>query len=99
MITHIRTTVAQSGKAVELVGFAKEMAEIIGHIAGAKPTVATSFGGNANEVAWIMQAESLAQMEESMSKLMADAGYRAQLKKAEHLVVSGMTKDHIWRHI
>jgi hypothetical protein len=61
--------------------------------------VAASFGGNANELAWISQADSLAQMEETLAKLVADPDYRTALKKAEHLAVPGMTHDYVWRHI
>jgi hypothetical protein len=99
MITHIRTAVALSGKSLELIAFAKEMAEIINRVTGRKPVVAGAFGGNANEVAWISQAESFSQMEETLAKLVADPDYRAALKKAEHLAVPGMTRDHVWRHI
>ena len=99
MITYIRTAVALSGKSLEFVGFAKEMAEIIGRVTGVKPAVATAFGGNANEIAWISQVESFSQMEETLAKLVADPDYRAGLKKAEHLAVPGMTRDHFWRHI
>ncbi len=99
MITYMRTAVALSGKSLEFLAFAKEMAEIIGRVTGTKPVVSTRFGGNANEIAWISHPESLAQMEEIGAKLMADPDYRAGLKKAEHLVVAGMTHDHIWRHV
>jgi hypothetical protein len=98
-ITHVRTAVAQSGKSLEFIAFAKEMSELIGGILGTKPVVATGFGGNANEIAWISETESLAQMEETMGKLAANADYRALLKKAEHLAVSGLTQDHVWRHV
>jgi hypothetical protein len=99
VITFIRTAVAVSGKSLELMAFAKEITEVIKRVTGRGPVVAASYGGNANEIAWISQADSLAQMEELGAKLMADPDYRAMLKKSEHLVVSGMTKDHIWRHI
>jgi hypothetical protein len=98
MITHIRTAVALSGKSLEFAAFAKEMAEIISRVTGKKPLVAASFGGNANEMAWISQADSLAQMEETLAKLVADPDYRTALKKAEHLAVPGMSQDHVWRH-
>jgi len=81
------------------VGFEKEMAEIIGHVTGAKPIISTRFGGNANEVAWVSHPDSLAQLEEMGAKLMADADYRTAIKKAEHLAVPGMTHDQIWRHV
>jgi hypothetical protein len=99
MITYMRTAVALSGKSLEFVAFAKEMAEIIGRVTGTKPVVATRLGGNANEIAWISHPESLAQLEEIAAKLMADPDYRAGLKKAEHLAVPGMTHDQIWRQV
>ena len=99
MITHVRTAVAQSGKSLELVALAKEMAEIVSRVTGTKTEIATRFGHNANEVAWISHPESLAQLEGNMAKLMGDGDYRNGLKKFEHLVVSGMTHDHIWRRL
>lgn len=98
-ITYVRTAVALSGKSLEFIAFAKEISELIGGIIGRKPTVATCFGGNANEIAWISEAESLAQMEETAGKLAANADYRAMLKNAENFAVPGMTKDHVWWHV
>ena len=99
MITFIRTGVALSGKSLEMAAFAKEMAAIINRVTGGNTTACVSFGGNANAVAWISHVESFSQMEETQAKLIADPEYRAALKKAEHLVVPGMTQDQIWRHI
>jgi hypothetical protein len=99
MITFVRTAVAQSGKSLELVAFAKEVSEVINRVIGEKPIVAVRFGGNANEVAWISEVENFDQLSTQNTKLLADADYRAMLKKAEHVVVSGMTHDQIWRHI
>ena len=88
-----------SGKAVEFAAFAKEMAELINRVADGNTVACVSFGGNANAVAWISQADSFNQMEERQAKLTANAEYLAALKKAEHLAVAGMTHDHVWRHI
>jgi len=99
MLTYMRTAVALSGKSLEFMAFAQEMAEIIHRVTGNKPAVSTRLGGNANEIAWISHLESLAQWEEMGAKLMADPDYRAGLKKAEHLAVAGMTHDQIWRHV
>ena len=94
MITYVRTAVAQSGKSLELLAFAKEMAEIIGRVTGEKPSVATRFGHNANEVAWIMQADGVAQLEESFGKLAADAdsySYQASVGMASRQPFSSST--------
>jgi hypothetical protein len=60
MITFLRTATAAPGKFLDLLAFAHEKAEASGRASGRKPIVATSFGGTANEVAWISNVETLA---------------------------------------
>jgi hypothetical protein len=99
MITFIRTVTAAPGKIGDLLGFAHKVAEIIGRVTGEKPAVAMSFGGQANQVAWISAAPSLGEMEQVFAKLMASAEYRDVLKTVEHLIVPGSTHDQIWTHV
>jgi hypothetical protein len=99
MITFVRTTVALPGKIGDVVALAKETAAHVKRVTGTDVAVATSFGGSYSEVAWISHADNLADMEEANNKLMADAEFRAQLKKWENMVVPGATRDHIWRHV
>jgi len=99
MITFIRTVTAAPGKFVDLLAFAQQISEVGGRISGRKLTVATSFGGVANEVAWISTAENLGAMDDVFGKLMASEEYRSTLKKAEHLIVPGSARDQVWRHI
>jgi hypothetical protein len=98
MITFIRTATAAPGKFVDLVAFAHQISEVAGQASGRKLTVATSFGGIANEVAWISTADNLGAMEEVANKLMASEEYRTTLKKAENLIVPGSLRDQVWRH-
>jgi len=69
MLTYMRTAVALSGRSLEFVAFAKEMAEIIHRVTGKNPVVSTRVGANANEIAWISHPESLAQWQEMGAKL------------------------------
>jgi hypothetical protein len=38
-------------------------------------------------------------MEAANDKMMADADVRAGMKKFEHLLAPGTSRDHIWRHV
>lgn len=99
MIALNGAAVAMPGKSLEFVAFAKEMAEIVNHVAGGAATVGVSFGAAARAVAGISHADRLARMEETMAKLAADGSDREALEKAEHLAVPGMSRDRVWRRI
>ena len=98
MVTFVRTNVALPGKLFELLAVAKEMAAIVKGLTGIDLTVCSAFGGNPTEVAWILQVDSVAQLEANYVKIMTDAGYRTELKKFENLVVQGSARDQIWMH-
>jgi hypothetical protein len=38
-------------------------------------------------------------MEVANDKMLADADVRAGMKKFEHLLAPGASRDHIWRHV
>jgi hypothetical protein len=99
VITFIRTATAAPGKIGDLLAFGHKVGEIIGQVTGERPTVAMSFGGQANQVAWISASPNLGAMEQMFGKLMANAEYRDFLKTAEHLIVPGSVHDHIWTHV
>jgi hypothetical protein len=99
MITFVRTAVAMPGKLGDLVPIAKEIGAISKRVNSRELTVGMAFGGNGSEVAWIVQYDSLAQSEEFLTRLMADAEYRALLKQIETLLVPGSLRDQIWRHV
>jgi hypothetical protein len=99
MIVFVRTAVPLPGKAMDLLAFAKEAAQVVKQANGSDVSVSISIGGDAGAVAWTSMYESLAQYEEKSAKLMADAGYHALLKKGEGLLVPGSVKDQLWRHL
>jgi hypothetical protein len=99
MITFIRTATATPGKIGDLLAFGHKAVEIIGQVTGEKPTVAMSFGGQANQIAWISASPNLGALEQMFGKLMANAEYRDFLKTAEQMIVPGSVHDHIWTHV
>src|SRR5476649_2216395 len=97
MIVFIRTVVAAPGKSADLMAFAKEIVQVIKQANGVDVSISTAIGGALGAIAWTSMYESLAQMEESGAKLMADPGYLAMLRKVEGLVVPGSGHDQLWR--
>jgi hypothetical protein len=97
MITFVRTAVAAPGKTFDLLAYAKEIAATVKAATGKDLTTAITVGGNANQVSWTTQYETLAELEATMGKLIAAAPYHEQLKKSEGIVVANSVHDQIWR--
>ena len=99
MITFIRSVVAMPGKTFEALAVGHEMATIAKRATGTELKIAMPIGGNANEIGFISYSEDLAQAEERLGKLMADAEYRSAVRKWESVIVPGSARDQIWRDI
>jgi hypothetical protein len=87
------------GKTFEALAIGHEIAAIAKRATGAELTIAMPIGGNANEIGFISYSENLAQAEERLGKLMADAEYRSAIKKWENAIVPGSARDQLWRGI
>jgi len=98
MVTSIRSLVTMPGKVFEYLSLAKEIQGIAKRATGAEIVLVTAVGGDPSTVGYIAQWGSLGDFEGGMAKLMADADYRAAVKKSEHLIVPGSVRDQIWRH-
>jgi hypothetical protein len=99
MITLIRSVVSMPGRNGELAALAREVVASVKRITGQELTLAARFGGNFAEIAFIMQAESLAQAEAVISKSEADPSYREVVKKVAGLAVPGAASEQVWRHL
>ena len=99
MITLIRTATAIPGKLGEAVVWGKEVATIVERVTGKKTTVSMAFGGLAGGIAWTVQYDNAAQVEEAVSKLNADKEYLSALTKAQNLFVPGSGHDQMWRQV
>ena len=99
MITAIRTANAIPGKIGEAVIWGKELAKIAERVTGTKVTSFISFGGAAGGMAWTWQFDNAGQVEDALSKLMADREYLTAITKAESLIVPGSIQDQMWRQV
>jgi hypothetical protein len=99
MVTFVRTIQAMPGKIVDALAAAKEMAALVKRATGVDVATGASFGGSFSEIAWIADYDSVAHMEVASDKMLADADVRAAMKKFEHLLVPGASRDRIWRHV
>ena len=98
MITFVRSLTVQPGKIGEAVGWGKELVGIVKRVTGKDLALCTSFGGAIGALAWIGNYDSMAQIEDTLAKLMADREYLAAIGKAGQLAVPGSGHDQFWRH-
>jgi NIPSNAP len=97
MITLVRTSTTMQGKAPEARAFASEIGDLVSRITGNQVRVGMRIGGNVSEICWIVQFESLAQLEEQMTKWVSNAEFQAMAKRSEGLFVSGSNNDQIFQ--
>ena len=99
MITYVRTSTAQPGKAFEYMAAQQES---IGHAtraSGVKWTLAMGVGGVVGQFSFWATLDSLADVETMYGKLMADADWRAATAKVQSLTIPGSSHDQIWRQV
>jgi hypothetical protein len=99
MITFIRTANAMPGKLGDVFAAAKEIGAAWKRVNGSDLSIGSAFGGEASEVAWIVQLGGVSDLDTGLNRLLADSEYRAVLKKMETLLIPGSIRDQIWRHI
>jgi NIPSNAP len=97
MITLIRSTTMMPGKNPEAREWASEIGGVVSRITGNQVRVGMRIGGNVSEICWIVQFESLAQLEEQMTKWVSNAEFQAVAKRAEGLIRPGSTNDQIFQ--
>jgi hypothetical protein len=99
MITYVRTSTAQPGKAFEYMAAQQESIAHATRASGVKWTLAMSVGGVVGQFSFWATMDSLADVETMYAKLMADAEWRSATAKVQSLTVPGSTHDQILRHI
>jgi hypothetical protein len=97
MITLIRSATIMPGKVVEARAWASEVGDLVSRIMGKQLRVGTRIGGNVGEICWIVQFESLAQLEEQFAKWLSNSEYQAMAKRTEGLLVPGSVNDQIFQ--
>jgi hypothetical protein len=97
MITLVRTATFMPGKGVEARAFVSEIGGLVSRITGNTCRVGVRIGGNVQEVCWILQTDSLAQLEEQMGKWVSNTEFQAMAKRTEGLLVPGSNNDQIFQ--
>jgi hypothetical protein len=95
MLTFIRSMTAAPGKFVQLAAFADEVDPVVSRVLGKKIKHGMMVGGQAGRMAWIIEYNSMAHLEEMTGKLLADPDYLALLQKGEGLSVAGSMHDDL----
>ncbi len=83
----------------DCVAFALEAAEHISSVTGNEIGVVTAFTGDQSRLLWVGNNASLAGIQETNAKLMADADYLALFKRSEGLFVESTLNSTIWRTV
>ena len=96
MITLVRTATIMPGKQVEARGWASEVGGLVSRITGNTCRVGTRIGGNPNDICWILQTDSLGQLEEQMAKWVSNAEFQAATKHTD-LLMPGSVNDQIFQ--
>ncbi len=99
MITFLRRSTAVAGKQMDATAFAMEIAGVVSRVVGKEVKVLLPIGGNFSEIAWVVQYDNLAELEEANAKVLQDESYHGALGKAAGLFVDGSGYDHIWRDV
>jgi hypothetical protein len=97
MITFIRTQDLMPGKGVDGRAWASEIAGLVSRITGNTCRVGMPIGGNPTNICWILQTDSLAQLEEQMNKWVSNAEFQGMAKRTEGLTVPGSVNDQIFQ--
>ena len=96
MITFIRTATLMPGEP-EARAWASEIGSLVARITGNQVRVGMPVGGNPAGICWIVQYESLAQLEEHMAKWVSNPEFQAMGKRQEGLIVPGSVNDQIYQ--
>jgi hypothetical protein len=97
MITFVRTQTIMPGKDVDTRAWASEIGALVARITGNTVRVGRPIGGNPQQVCWIVQTDSLGQLEEQMGKWVSNAEFQAMAKRTEGLTVPGSVHDQIFQ--
>lgn len=99
MIRFVRMASIAPGKLGSALAFAKQISEYLAKHHGLKLEVMMPVGGNPHRLAWRAEYASLAAMEESQTKFMADPKYLELLATGGDNFIAGSLADSIWRTV
>ena len=97
MIAFYRSACIAPGKFGSAMTFAREIAAYIKDKHGLDLQIGIPIGGNPQRVGWSARYESLAALEASQTKLLADQKYMDMVARGGDNFIAGSIHDDIWR--
>jgi hypothetical protein len=100
MIRHQRSGQAKVGKHLEVIQFAKEVADYVNtKYAPVSVQVYSELFGVLNTIYWHTDYNDLASLEDLNAQLIADPGYLAIVSKASDIFIDGSLHDTLMRSV
>jgi hypothetical protein len=99
MITFYRIACVQAGKMGPAMAFAHEIAGYVKDVFHSPIEIALPIGGNPNRIAWSVRYADMAAMEAMQEKMLRDAKYQQIVAKGADFLISGATRDSLWRGV
>jgi hypothetical protein len=94
MLRWMRTSRAQTGKFLEALAYAKEIAGVAEKVSDVpKVAVYADAFGDYGTIRWIVDVEDYVHFEKVNRQLFENAEYRAKLAEAPHFLMDGSTRD------
>ena len=97
MISFMRTASIAPGKTGDALAFAHQITKFLSERYDIKVAICMPIGGNPNRLGWHTMYASLADLEATMTKLLADPEYIALIAANAANLLPGSTLDDIWR--
>jgi hypothetical protein len=97
MISFMRTASIAAGKTVDAITFAHQITKFLAEKHDLKVAICLPIGGNPNRIGWHTMYPSLAELEVTTVKLMADPEYMALITANAGNMIAGSLHDDIWR--
>ena len=98
MIRFVRSVRVQTGRQVEALAWAKEIAQHLGQRHGQETRVMVEVFGEAGRLFWVSDHEDLAAIERRMGQLAEDQELAALINRGVELVVGETLHDRLLRH-
>ena len=100
MVRWMRKARVAPGKFMEAMGFATEIAAYVKKFEGLPPVqVFMDSFGDMTTLRWVVDYESLAEMEKVNTQMMSDQEYHQKIDSSSHVFIPGSVKDVVMRLI
>ena len=99
MITFNRIAAIQAGKSGPAMVWAQEVCAYAKDAYGVSVEMAVPVCGNPSRIAWTVRYDSLAAMEATQDRMLQDDRYQQIVAKGGEWLISGATRDSLWKSL